>query len=660
MKKVSMRSLSLAAVALCATLITGCGGGGSSSLVAKPATAAPAGPVVSGTSKVTMTISRLTRVATASSSAARSTKSLSFVAAGLKVVILDKTGATLATDIFDISGATFASGVSCYASNSNYNNCTISFDAPNATAALNVSACDDTKCQGNVLDTGTAQVTFVVGAANAVSITLGGVAASLKLYAADQGPVVGTSETIPLVVQLYDAAGAVILGPDNYVNPITVTDSDTSGTSGLILTAVQDFDFNTPSPQPGSAPAASVTVTSRYYQPSLVYQGTGTGTFSISAGTTGLTNASVTITPTTTAHAAVSVYGPTAYTVGTTGQQIDSVIYDGSGTPWAILRTPDPNNQGQYLASTSFQQLSNSTFAAVGQPYTIALSGVSGIINPRHVIEGPDGNLWFTVKAGIVSFNKNSHAFTLYSTTSSPGAITSTGASVIATEPTSSIIASIPFSGSPPYATLTLTGTAANETTLAAPAGSNTSSLAVTPVPQYPSVTADGKIWITEFANLGGATYISQINADGTKIAGTENLVNPASPDVVLIPNAASTVSGATTIYYADNAGNGQYYVYDTATKSIATTFTSPTVSKVPQLGVDTAVAPSDGSFWFGVSDEFGNEIALYRRDPSGRIDAIPYNLSYIYTLTLSPFGTIFFSGANGSTATTNKFVVSP
>lgn len=90
-----------------------------------------------------------------------------------------------------------------------------------------------TNATGSVLSTGTVTATIVAGVANKVNLTLEGVAASINISLATTAPPVGTAVSIPLVVNVLDAGGATIVGGDPYTNPITLTDSDTSGVTKL-------------------------------------------------------------------------------------------------------------------------------------------------------------------------------------------------------------------------------------------------------------------------------------------------------------------------------------------------------------------------------------------------------------------------------------------
>src|SRR5581483_9987323 len=113
-------------------------------------------------------------------------------------------------------------------------------------------------------------VTILNAQDNPLAVTLDGVAASMRLFAADPSPNIGTPETIALTTQLYDATGTVFIAPQNYTQPVVVTDQDPSASTELVTTISQNSTqraTGTPPATPAPAPPAkTVSIPDRYTQ----------------------------------------------------------------------------------------------------------------------------------------------------------------------------------------------------------------------------------------------------------------------------------------------------------------------------------------------------------------------------------------------------------
>src|SRR5476651_2634947 len=124
MRKLHMRNLSITttALTLCAALFAGCSGGGSHSSL--PAVNAPV-VASSANSKVSLTVRRLTTTpAQVLQANKRNTKSISTVAAALKIEALTATGGSAATPVIQsLTDPTFLTS-SCNQS-SIYTDCTV-------------------------------------------------------------------------------------------------------------------------------------------------------------------------------------------------------------------------------------------------------------------------------------------------------------------------------------------------------------------------------------------------------------------------------------------------------------------------------------------------------------------------------------------------------
>ena len=88
-----------------------------------------------------------------------------------------------------------------------------------------------TNATGAPLSQSDTAATIVAGKANIVSITLDGIVVLIALSLGNTTPAQGTAATIPLYVTFDDASGAAIIGDDPFVNPITLTDSDSGAHS---------------------------------------------------------------------------------------------------------------------------------------------------------------------------------------------------------------------------------------------------------------------------------------------------------------------------------------------------------------------------------------------------------------------------------------------
>jgi hypothetical protein len=113
--------------------------------------------------------------------------------------------------------------------------CTIPLSAPAGSITFAFTLYDGANGSGNVLGTGTATQTVVIGTPYTISVAVNGTIASLAVSvpAIDVGP---TSE--PVTVTAKDADGNTIIGPATYAQPITLTNSDTTGTLALSTTTI--------------------------------------------------------------------------------------------------------------------------------------------------------------------------------------------------------------------------------------------------------------------------------------------------------------------------------------------------------------------------------------------------------------------------------------
>lgn len=231
-----LRRLSLSLI-ICAAL-AGCGGGGASGPAPVPQSPTNTSP---GLQNVAVSIT----IPSASSTAA---------AAGRRPLYVSKN--TQSASIF-VNNAPQPAIVNLAAGSPNCapvagdnRACTINVSAPVGTVAFTVSLYASTDGTGAVLSKNSVSQTIVAGKANAFNMSLDGVVASIALALANPNPPTGSPTTTKLSVNFLDASGAAIIGSDPFVNPIALTDSDTSGVTVLSLASLK-----TP------ADAAALTVT---------------------------------------------------------------------------------------------------------------------------------------------------------------------------------------------------------------------------------------------------------------------------------------------------------------------------------------------------------------------------------------------------------------
>jgi endoglucanase len=95
---------------------------------------------------------------------------------------------------------------------------------------------DQQNAAGNVLSQGSVTQTIVAGQANAVRISAGGVVAKIVVGIAPS--TISVAGSVAVTVTAQDAASRTIIGAEAYVNAISLTDSDASGSTALSTTSV--------------------------------------------------------------------------------------------------------------------------------------------------------------------------------------------------------------------------------------------------------------------------------------------------------------------------------------------------------------------------------------------------------------------------------------
>jgi hypothetical protein len=121
--------------------------------------------------------------------------------------------------------------------------CTVMLPAvPTGNDTFVISTFDALNGTGNELSTGTVTQAIVPAQANAVNVTLDGIVTQIVLalqnFNPQSPPAEGTKTSLGVTVMAQDADGNTIVGPGSYDNPITMSDTDASGTTSLSTTTV--------------------------------------------------------------------------------------------------------------------------------------------------------------------------------------------------------------------------------------------------------------------------------------------------------------------------------------------------------------------------------------------------------------------------------------
>ena len=127
----------------------------------------------------------------------------------------------------------------------------------------------------DLLATATQTFTITAGTANTISLSLGGVVATVTVSGSSPLFLPGTGATSALTVTAKDASGYTIGGSTAYDNPFTLTISDTSGATKLSVN--------------GGAANTTITVNAPTDVVSVVYSGEATSNATVTAGGTGVT-----------------------------------------------------------------------------------------------------------------------------------------------------------------------------------------------------------------------------------------------------------------------------------------------------------------------------------------------------------------------------------
>ncbi len=371
----------LALVAL-TLLVAGCSSGGSSGSGSVPTLPANGAPQAGGTANAQVSI--VIPALTAAQALRRaqyispSTQSLSFAAATGSPVVVALTptspGCTSGT-----SGTT----------------CTVNVPLPvGANQQFVVATYANTAGTGTALSTNKITASIVAGQANPISISLGGVPATVALVVTSPVPSVAAT-SVPVTVNVKDAAGNTIVGSQPFSdangNAVTIAlaDSDTTGATTL-------------SPATLTAPGNATLAYDNYFQPTSV---------TLSAGSSTVTTATAQIAFT----AKPIIF---AYAAGAENGTADPVTFGPSTGIESQARrgaTAARRNVQSYNPTTGIQRLGNLLLtSSTSAPYSLGTNSSSsstGFGNLNDVIYDYGTNQLQTMPGVGMATAPNGHAY---------------------------------------------------------------------------------------------------------------------------------------------------------------------------------------------------------------------------------------------------------
>ncbi len=280
-----------------AFIASGCGGGGSSvqprSQPAPTATPTPSAPVPTATIAFAIKIP-----ARAGSGKQRRPR---YVSPATQVVQISVNGGAPTTYLV-------SNGQPCTnpAPPPGTGTCTVySVQAPVGTDTFAVTLLDGSN---HVLSSGSVQQTIVQDQTNTVNVVFDGTPASLRLSVSNPAPPTGTATRFIVTAHVFDADGFTIIGAPGNLPTLTITDSDSSGATGLYLAGNDSSGLHTCASQ-AAPPSTSVATTlyvefgtSFYTNTCLAYNGQAIPAATLTASAPGLSSAAATFAPVAQSH----------------------------------------------------------------------------------------------------------------------------------------------------------------------------------------------------------------------------------------------------------------------------------------------------------------------------------------------------------------------
>ena len=608
--------MTLAAVAACS--------GGGAGVAPSPAGALNA----AGGASATLTFKRL--ISAASTSEASAKRRPEELSAGANSLVIDatQTGAAPSHAVFDISGAAIGNGITCTSDASGiYQTCHLQVRLPLGDDAVTVATNTARDGSGTTLGSATLQVTIKDAQDNPLSVTLDGAVASMRVFVSDPAPLTGTAVNLPISVQLYDASNTVLIAPQSYAHPVTLTDLETTSATTLYTQVVQNSTQRwngTPVASPGpSATAKTVSIPDRYTVPFVSYNGAAIAAFQVQA-TYGTLQASVTITPAA-GPARTAGTGSATHALANTVRSYDPV-YDASGKLW-ITQT------GGKIASI------DATYTVTGA-YTVSTSSV--VRSLRSPVLGPDGALYIvsaSVSNGlpvapyyVTRFDTATHVFTDYQTADEVLHLTLANGAIVGAERTTGKVWTLPFNGS-------AAGTPAEFAVSVPPVGDTTPVLLPLPTRVFPS--GDGNLWVVEtsYAAVNG-TWLAKYSPSGTKLSEAE--VDAQHPGRMLDAQGYDAANGS--LWFVD-LRNLNEFVRDDVASGTLTTYAVPRLYGNDAWNEFTQYEQLDANGNLFFISYLDGRIGRVDR-ASGRAELLNVaGAGNIYGLVLAPDGTLVVAG---------------
>ena len=467
--------------------------------------------------------------------------------------------------------------------------CTVAVPAPPGQQTFVVRMFDQLNGNGNLLSDVTAGVTLTAYATNTINLTLNGDVANIAVAIAPAPSATPwpacTSATVPVTVNAYDADHKLIVGPGNYSNPITLSNSDKSGATSL-------------SGSPIAGPGAGATLT---------YTGGYLASTTIAASATSVPSANVTSATFAPVPQVCKEFADTALNSAPRGIAV--------------------NNDGNlYYAEFGAHNIAHvSTSGSITEvPET---GGTAGIVSgqPQNLVSGPDHLVYVTdAQNGIVQYDPSSLGQTLFAPTPMPSPSAGVTAPFEPYQITNGPAADgrlwIAFRGGDRIGAMTTAGVF----TLYALPQHN--------VADYPtSVVAgpDGAMWFTE----SNYDHIGRITLDGS-----QTLEFPVTASAM--PFFITTGSDG-NLWFTERNGNA---IGRITPAGAVTEFSLPTTNSQPTQ----IVSGPDGNLYFTETNANKIGQILVHAPNTVTEFAIPTASSAPYGITVGPDNNVWFTEQSG------------
>ncbi len=389
------RALAAIGVTIAAVALTACGGGSAAGpaasvpIVSVPAAVATASPSAGGSGTLAFSVANR----------------LAGTAAPASVAVF-VSGQTAPLGTLNLTGCGATSGIAT---------CNGSVNAPAGSDTFVVATYAGANGGGQKLSTATVPAKIVAGSTTRVALATGVSAATVTAILGAGSVPVGNPASVAVSIVAYDSSGDIVVGPGYFSSPVTLTDSDTSGTTSLSATSVTtpgtsvSLNYNgnslasaTITPSLGGTPGTAATFAPAGYAfvdfltPSSIgeVQAMAAGPdgnvwFASGFGGQGLPPNTISkITPAGTITSFTGGLDPSTAIDGMA--PLGNVLWwgDGQGNIGSIVATGAAGTIGTVTPASSYTTPCQSSTAACGS------------IN--WMVAGPDGNAWFADSGGYL------------------------------------------------------------------------------------------------------------------------------------------------------------------------------------------------------------------------------------------------------------------